>query len=67
MPIDKWGYAQIQHFVQTLPQPLRGKDKFKSLEKLFSSPPSVQRSISKIYKVLAKETEPEFLPYLGKW
>lgn len=49
-----------------MPQPLRGKDRLKPKEKLFSSPSSVQHSILKIYKVLMKEIEPEFPPYLGK-
>lgn len=66
-PLDRWRYAQILHFSQTLPQPLRGRGNIRPMERLLSSPGCLGQSIPKIYKILVEETEPKYPPYLGKW
>lgn len=66
-PLDKWRYAQIQHFARSLPQPLRGRDQLRVIEKLLSTPTSVKGSISKLYRVLRREASKGHPTFLEKW
>lgn len=50
LKINKWGY--LQHFVTTLPQPIRDGGKLNPIEQLCSVQTPVKHGISQIYGII---------------
>lgn len=66
LEVNRWRYAQLKHFVESLPQPIRSEDSLLPLERLCSATDG-RRGISRIYKILngLKILGPP--PFIKKW
>lgn len=66
LEVNRWRYAQLKHFVESLPQPIRSEDSLLPLEWLCSATDG-RRGISRIYKILngLKILGPP--PFIKKW
>lgn len=66
MIISPWRYAQLKHFIASLPQPIRTMNSLLPLEKI-----CVERNkksgFSRIYKILVELKRIDILPCISKW
>lgn len=63
----KWRYNQINHFLKTLPLPLRSIQDLNGNESIFNHKDPPQHCISQFYGALTNLQSPEYPAYLIKW
>lgn len=66
MVIDFWQYSQLNHFIETPPQPISSVKNLRPLEKLCVDTTG-GRGISRIYRVLVEMKGSEIPPFIKKW
>lgn len=66
MRLNGWRYAQLSHFVKSLPGSIREENNLLPIEKIFSSN-KTRGYISAIYKMLLNSAEMETPPFIKKW
>lgn len=66
MRLNGWRYAQLSHFVKSLPAPIREENNLLPIEKIFNSN-KLKGYMSAIYKILSIREELETPPFIKKW
>lgn len=64
--LNGWRYAQLAHFIASLPRPLRDEAEYRPIEKLFSKDMK-KGKIAAIYRILVRELGAEPPPFIRKW
>lgn len=65
--ISEWNFCQLRHLVNTLPHPLREKEKLSPLKKLCFTLTPLKNGKSKIYGILTDLDGQERPDYIEQW
>lgn len=66
-PMDGWRYRQLQHFIKSLPFPVRPPSSLTLFEKLCKSEDPISHSISLLYEMLQSAESQNKPTYIREW